>query len=158
MQWIFIIFLVVSLVHMGEEFFYPGGFLAQMRKFNPRFAPHITGKKAFVINALQLVLACIALIVGTNYLPFSLSIAGLILINSLVHIGAAIRLRGYAPGLISSLVLYIPASVFAYFWFIKSGAIGASGVIFSLVLGILYQLIAVATILLSVVFSGGEKT
>ena len=38
MNWIFGAFLGASLFHMGEEYFYPGGFMGFMKRLNPKFS------------------------------------------------------------------------------------------------------------------------
>lgn len=53
-EWILIAFLAASLLHMGEEYFYPGGFMDIMKRLNLRFAPLITVPMAVIINSLQL--------------------------------------------------------------------------------------------------------
>ncbi len=139
MDWIFGAFLLVSVIHMVEEFIYPGGFMDIMKRLNPRFAPFVTLPFVIIINGLQLFLCVIALIVGKQNLAFSLSVASLLLINSLMHVMGCIRARGYAPGVVSGLVLYLPLSVYAYLLFVASGALSVGEGIASGVLGLIYQ-------------------
>ncbi len=139
MEWVFTGFLIASIIHIVEEYVYPGGFPAVMKRTAPRFAPQITTRFAVVINGLQLVLCLVAIVVGQRNLVFSLSVAGLLLINGLVHAGGSIRLRGYAPGVISGLVFYLPLSIYACASFVASGQITASELLVSGVLGLLYQ-------------------
>jgi hypothetical protein len=68
MGWIFSTFLVASMIHMGEEYFYPGGFMDLMKRFNPKFAPIVTAPIAVIINGLQLLLCVVAIAVGKNIL------------------------------------------------------------------------------------------
>jgi len=110
---IFSAFLAVSIFHMGEEYFYPGGFMDVMKRLNPRFAPLVTAPMAIVINGLQLSLCVVAIVVGEKVLVFSMSVAGLLFINGLMHIIGCIRVKGYAPGVITGALLYVPLSVYA---------------------------------------------
>jgi hypothetical protein len=59
MDWVFAAFLAVSLLHMGEEYIYPGSFMDLMKRLNPRFAPRVTVRFAVIINSLQLLLCIV---------------------------------------------------------------------------------------------------
>ena len=144
MAWIFGAFLVVSMLHMGEEYFYPGGFMNVMKRLNPKFAPLVTVPMAVVINGLQLVLCLVAIAVGKTALVFSMSIAGLLFINGLTHILGCVRVRGYVPGVITGVLLYIPLSTYAYYIVVSSGQLTPTGVIVTGVLGLLYQAVPIS--------------
>jgi len=68
-----------------------------------------------------------------------MSVAGLLFFNGLVHLATSIKVKGYAPGMITGGVLYLPISIFAYVNFWSSGQVNLAGVISSGLLGILYQ-------------------
>lgn len=149
MEWIFIAFLVVSMIHMGEEYFYPGGFMDVMKRLSPRFAPLVTAPMAVIINGLQLLLCFVAIATGKNELAFSMSVAPLLFINSLMHIMACARVKGYAPGVITGVLLYMPLSVYAYYLSISSGQLTLKGVIVSGVLGLLWQAVPISYFVLA---------
>ena len=139
MEWIFIAFLVASILHMTEEYFYPGGFMDFMGRLNPRFAPLLTVPAAVIINGFQLLL-CIAVIgVGKSQLVFSMSLAALLFINGLVHIAGCLRVKGYAPGVVTGILLYIPLSTYACFIAISSHRLSLRGAVAAGVLGLAYQ-------------------
>ena len=141
MNWIFSVFMIASLLHMTEEFFYPGGFMRSMKNLNPKFAPFVNAKAAIVINGLQILLCIVVMIIGERNLAFSLSIASLVFINFLMHIAGAIKTKGYAPGLITAIVIYLPLSVYSYYHYFSSGLLNISQFNISLILGIAYQLV-----------------
>ena len=143
MEWMFTAFLVVSVLHMGEEYFYPGGFMDIMKRLNPKFAPLVTTPMAVIINGLQLLLCIVAIVVGKNALVFGMSVAGLLFINGLMHIMGCIRVKGYAPGVITGILLYMPLSMYAYYLVISSGQLMLNGVIVSGVLGLLFQAVPI---------------
>ncbi len=143
MDWIFPAFLAASLAHMGEEYFFPGGFMQMMKRLNPRFERLITVPFAIVMNGLQLVLCAIVIAVGPRAPVFTMSVAGLIFINGLVHIGACARVRGYAPGVLSGVILYIPLAAYAYIVFLCAGLLTWQQVAWTGALGLLYQLIPI---------------
>jgi hypothetical protein len=149
MDWIFTAFVGAAIVHVVEEFLYPGGFMDVMKRFNPQFTPFVTVRFAVIINGLFLLLCVLAAIVGRNNLVFSLSVASLLFINALVHIGATLRARGYAPGIASSILLYLPLSLYAYYVFISSGQMAWPELVASGLLGVLYQAVPVSYLLLS---------
>ncbi|HMB25111.1 MAG TPA: HXXEE domain-containing protein, partial [Anaerolineales bacterium] len=95
----------------------------------------------------------LALIVKNSNLVFSLSIAGLLFVNSLMHIMGSIRVRGYTPGLVTGILLYLPFSIYGYSVFLNSGQLTLSEGFVTLVLGILYQAVPIAYLALS----GGAK-
>ncbi len=149
MDWVFSAFLAVSLVHMGEEYIYPGGFIDLMKRLNPRFAPLITVRFAVIINALQILLCIVALAVGRNNLAFSLSVAGLLFFNGLIHLVGSIRVKGYAPGVITGVVLYLPLSLCAYYLFWSAGQLTLFEGIASGLLGMLYQAVPISYLALA---------
>lgn len=136
MEWIFIVILIVSIVHVIEEYF--GGFVDQMK----RFVPDLDLANFASVNMTFIILSFIAVIVGSASLIYSLSIAALLFINALFHIGGAIRLKGYSAGLISALVLYIPVSIYAYSYYWNIGALTQVDVILSVVLGVIWMIMA----------------
>jgi len=144
MEWIFTAFLVVSIIHMGEEYFYPGGFMDVMKRLSPKFAPLVTVPMAIIINGLQLLLCIASIIIGKKALIFSVAIAGLLFINGWMHIMGCVRKKGYAPGVITGVLLYVPFSVYAYYLFISSNQLTLNGVIVTGVLGLLYQAIPIS--------------
>lgn len=143
MKWIFIAFLAASMIHMGEEYFYPGGFMDVMKQVNPKFAPLVTARMAVVINGLQLLLCLAAIAVGENAPAFSMSVAALLFINGLVHIVGCFRVNRYVPGAITGTLIYIPLSVYAYYLTLSSGQLTRNGLIVTAVLGLLCQAVPI---------------
>jgi hypothetical protein len=140
---IFVAFLIGSLLHMVEEYFYPGGFIDVMKRFNPRFAPYVTTSMAVVINGLQLLLCSIAIVVGRRVPIFGMSVAALLILNGFTHVAACVSTRRYVPGVATGLALYIPVSVYAYYLHIGSGIAVVGDLIISGALGLLYHVVPV---------------
>ncbi len=63
-MWIFWAFLGASVLHMTEEYFWPGGFMQLLKRMNPRFAPLVTVRMAVILNGMQLLLCGMA--ISTN--------------------------------------------------------------------------------------------
>ena len=149
MDWIFGGFLAASILHMVEEYFYPGGFMDVMKGFNPKFAPFVTPRLAVIINGLQLVLCAIAMVVGKNLPVFSMSIAGLLFINALMHIGACVRVKGYSPGVVTGVLLYLPLSIYAYSFYLGSNQLTWDGILITGLIGLLYQVVPISYLTLA---------
>lgn len=144
MSWIFVTFLLASLMHMAEEYWLPGGFMERMKIANPRFAPYVTSQMAVVVNGLQILLCLATIIVGESLLAFSLSIAGLVFINGCVHLIGTSASRRYVPGVITGTVLYIPLALFAFRTFLLSGQIDQGQALFAILLGLAFQFVPLA--------------
>jgi len=149
MNWIFWAFVGAAAIHVVEEFVYPGGFLASMRSFNPKFASSVTVRFAVIINSLFLLLCVVGAIIASKSFVFSLSVASLLSLNALMHIVRAVKARGYVPGVISGVLLYLPLSLYAYYLYASSGQLTFFGGMASGLLGALYQAIPAGYLALS---------
>jgi hypothetical protein len=141
--WILYACLAASVLHMVEEYFYPGGFPAFMKSQSPRFAPWINTPFALIVNGLQLLLCLVAIALGWSRPLLGLSIAGLLLLNGLTHIGGCIRARRYAPGMVTGILLYLPLSVYTFAIFSSTGQLSPSTTAAALLLGAAYQAVPI---------------
>ena len=149
MNWIFVAFLITSTLHMTEEYFFPGGFMSMMKRLNPKYARFVTVRMAVIVNGLQLVFCIFAILVANTSLVFSMSIAALLFINALTHLGGCIRTQGYVPGVVSGILLYLPLSVYAYSLFLHSGQLTPNQVVITGSLGLLYQAVLIVYLALA---------
>ncbi|MFZ2068150.1 MAG: HXXEE domain-containing protein [Xanthobacteraceae bacterium] len=108
--------LIIYMLHQIEEHLWPGGF----RQFTNA---HVfkSGNNNWPVD-----IGGVALInIGYVWVPVSLAVLypealrwvglgwiGLTLINALTHIVSTIRLRIYNPGLITSIILFLPFTIF----------------------------------------------
>jgi hypothetical protein len=152
MNWIFYLFPIAGILHVLEEFVYPGGFTAFMKKMAPWFAPFVTPAFGIVINGLFLFLTILAALLGRAIPVFGLSVAALLGINGLTHTLGALRVRRYAPGLLTGILLYPPLAILAYSWFLLSGGVSIGQGVGSLVLGAAYQLVPILYLGLAYIF------
>jgi hypothetical protein len=128
---IFWIILVASATHVLEEYF--GGFVEMFQKYSP--IRGMTKGVFLVVNSAFIILCALAAVINVLVPIYSLSIAALIFINSFIHVGGAIKARGYAAGIISAILLYIPLSVYAYLLYSEAGLLGMSVLVSSFALG-----------------------
>jgi Protein of unknown function with HXXEE motif len=130
MTWIWWAPLVASLLHIFEEFVYPGGFADWDRAYRPEFNTSITPRFHILVNAL-LVLAGLQVGLLKNrdvglhggavpqaHALVWLTLAGLLFSNALFHLKGALRTHRYSPGIITGLGLYIPLTIFGYIYFV----------------------------------------
>jgi Protein of unknown function with HXXEE motif len=112
---IFAALLVIYMLHQIEEHLWPGGF----RQFTNAHVfesgrddwPVDPGGVALVnIGYVWLPVAAAALFPQTLRWV-GLAWVGLTLINAITHIVTSIRFRGYNPGLVTSIVLFVPFTV-----------------------------------------------
>jgi hypothetical protein len=116
-QAMFTALLLIYMLHQVEEHLWPGGFrqYANAHVFHSGNDdwPVGMGGVAFVnVGIVWLPIAAAALA------PVSLRWLGLVwiggtLVNGIIHVVTTIRFRGYNPGLATSLVLFLPFTIWA---------------------------------------------
>jgi hypothetical protein len=134
-------------LHVFEEFVFPGGMEDWMKSYRPQLAGAVTQSYLFKINAIPLVASLLVSLGVFNYLgsySFGGLYAWLVLMsiqafNALFHIRAAIKTKQYAPGLVSSIVFYLPLAIVSFVFFIKIGAINIFSAIGCLIIGSFFQ-------------------
>jgi hypothetical protein len=138
-DWIFILLPIAAVVHIIEEYLFPGGFTEAFRKLLPRASHLFTVKFHILVNVIFILMCFIAALIGQANLILSLSVFGLIFTNAVLHIRGAIIQKGYYPGVISGIFIYIPIAIYAYSIFINSKQLSWIQAIISFLLGALYM-------------------
>ena len=138
-NWIFIALPIAAAIHIIEEYIIPGGFAEAFSKLLPRASHLFTTKFHIFVNSLFFLLCLISAFIGKANLVLSLSIFGLIFVNAVLHIRGAIIKKGYYPGVISGVLIYIPITVYAYSLFITSQQLTWMQAGLSFLLGVLYM-------------------
>lgn len=128
--------LIAAILHISEEFFYPGGFLKWIKKNLPGAGKRFNVKLAVIVNGLFLLLCAAGVLFAENYPEFALSIAGLVLVNGFLHIFSSVFTKSYSPGLITSLIFYLPVSIYIF----ASFSFSSAEVLIFVLYGILYHL------------------
>lgn len=148
MTWLFIAILIAAILHVIEEYAWPGGFPAFMRGMAPQFAGGITTPFAVLINGGFLLLCAAAALLWPRAVAFCLSVAALLVVNGLTHIGASARTRGYAPGVVTGALLYIPLGVYAFILAISMGLAASQEILTAALLGVGYALVPIVSLAL----------
>jgi hypothetical protein len=127
------------MLHIFEEFVYPGGFVAWYRRYRVD-ASRITTRFLIIINA-ALLIACwdSAILVrqGAGVL-YWLIIAALTFANGSWHAWASFKSREYSPGTITGLAIYVPLSIYGYSHFLRSGAASVTTALIAAAIGCWY--------------------
>ena len=131
--------LAAAVLHVFEEFVFPGGFLKWYRQYRGPAATGITKSFLWKINALLLAGCFNAGFVGHNpkNLWFWVLFAALLGSNGVWHAWATVRSRAYSPGLITGMLLYLPLASISIGYCIMSGAMTPSAW-FAAIIGALY--------------------
>ncbi len=133
--------LVIYMFHQTEEHLWPGGFRQftnahVFKSGNDNWPVDIRGVALINIGYVWLPVGLAALYpealrwVGLGWI-------GLTLINALTHIVSTIRLRIYNPGLITSIVLFLPFTIFVLALEARRGMLSGTDIGLIVVAGIL---------------------
>jgi hypothetical protein len=143
-QALFAAALIIYMIHQIEEHLWPGGFrqFANARIFKSGHDdwPVTEGGVALVnVGYVWLPILLAALFPGPlRWL--GLAWIGGTLINALTHIIGAIRLRSYNPGLVTSIVLFLPFTIWALTREVSAGLLTGWQVAGLLVAGIVLHI------------------
>jgi hypothetical protein len=104
-----VILLIAALLHLVEEYIYPGGFLLWMRQ--------AIGQSPGAAEAVIINLAFVALVATPLFSAapsvWTLSVPAVLLANGALHVIGTIVTRRYSPGVITSVVLFFPLAGYA---------------------------------------------
>jgi hypothetical protein len=138
---------LAALLHVIDEYFFPGGFVDAMSEVSPRFGGLVTPAFAVIINGLFVLLCCVAAASGRKRRFFGQTVLGLILANSVAHVGGTIRLRRYNPGLATAVLLYVPLALSGYRRALASGESTPVEVAGSIAVGASYHAVPLVSLL-----------
>jgi len=121
--------LGAAMLHISEEFVFPGGFAAWYRRYRVD-SSKVTPKFLIVVNG-ALLLACINVALLGRTAPgvvYWLAMAALLCSNGIWHAWATYKSRTYSPGVITGMAIYLPLAVYGYRELLLSGeaSIGAA--------------------------------
>jgi Protein of unknown function with HXXEE motif len=128
------------LLHIIEEFAIPGGFREWYQKYNPSIAPSLTKGFLITVNTVLIIMCFIPVLIATNPqgVALWLTLVAILFSNSLFHIAGGIKSRQYSPGIVTSILLYIPISIYGYWYFISTSQASIGTAIVAIILGTSY--------------------
>jgi Protein of unknown function with HXXEE motif len=141
---LFAALLVIYFIHQIEEHLWPGGFrqFADAHMFhsgNDNWPVNINGV-ALVNTAFVWLPIALAAIFPQALRWVGLAWIGLTLINGIIHIVTTIRLRLYNPGLVTSIVLFLPFTIYTLVLGVERGTLTGGEVGLIMLLGVLLHL------------------
>jgi hypothetical protein len=145
--WVFWALAGAALVHVAEE--YLGGWVPSVQ----RYIPGVTWSQFVIVNAAFLILCVAGAVVGTTRLTLALSVASLVLVNAAIHVAASLALRQYSPGIISSVLLYLPFGLYAFYAAARSGEMSLGTGLRAALLGVLWMAVPLGFQAARLVFS-----
>ncbi len=138
--------LPISLgLHVVEEFFFPGGLMQWDKDYRPQFEPALKPMYYFRINAIGMAASILTSLGASSFIEIRLWLAFTMVFpgyNSFWHIWGAIRSRRYCPGMLTSLVLYLPLTVISLAYFLRTGRLDVISALVCIALAPFYQLVS----------------
>lgn len=141
---LFAALLVIYMVHQTEEHLWPGGFrqFTNARLFkssNPNWPVDIDGVALVNIVYVWVPLA-LAVIWPDELRWIGLGWVALTLVNGIIHVVTTLRFRVYNPGLVTSIVLFLPFTLYVLYHEVAIGAISGVEVAALLIAGVLLHI------------------
>ena len=136
--------LVAVLLHVFEEFVWPGGFAEWYRWYRPERAVSVTTGFLVRINVLFVVMALGAAMLGFRPygVAFWLVVASIAAANGAFHLWATLKTRRYSPGVITGCIIYLPLAVSGFIYFWRAGLAGVPLLVQAAIIGPAYNFYA----------------
>jgi len=133
--------LVAAVLHITEEFLFPGGFPAWYRRYNAD-PSRVTRRFLLIINAGLLVACVNVALLGHNPIGvvYWLVMSALLASNGCWHAWASYQSRSYSPGVITGITVYVPLTIYGYIEFVRSGAVPGLTAVIAFFVGASYPL------------------
>ena len=134
------------LLHVTEEFFFPGGFISWFHRYRPKCEGTKTSHYIAinVLGFLLILAAAIKMSVSHSEYGNLLIILGILSCNGIfTHLLGAVRTKTYSPGMVTSIVLYLPLTVLSYLTVLSSGRLNPAWLPLCIALGPLMELYSV---------------
>jgi hypothetical protein len=108
-------------LHIVEEFLFPGGFGSWYRSYKQSVSTSFTPRYLVMINIILVVLCILPLLMDAmTGIALWLTMASVVFVNALFHVRGSLTSRKYSPGVVTSVLLYIPLSVYGYWYFLTT--------------------------------------
>jgi hypothetical protein len=118
---IFWLLPIAAILHIIEEFAFPGGFASWYRTYKSSIATSFTSRYLIMVNIVLVVLCLLPLALGPlEGIALWLSMASVVFFNAFFHLRAALKTRKYSPGMVTSGLVYIPLSIYGYWYLLTS--------------------------------------
>jgi len=140
--------LGAAILHVFEEYGYPGGFSQYLKRRVPALAEYVTPGFSITINVL-LLFTCVAATTPLTTPILKLAVAALLGINALMHIAGTIQTKRYVPGVITAVLLYLPLSVTAFTAAVHASSTPVVTALQAIAAGVALQLVPILTLVIA---------
>lgn len=121
-EYVLWVVVIACALHVTEEAVLD--WVGEAGRMMGRFGLVITWSDFWVVNAAMIVGGIAGAMIGWHAPEISLMLPALIAINAVFfHMGATLATRRYSPGIITSVVLYIPVAAWAYYGAFADGVL-----------------------------------
>jgi hypothetical protein len=136
---------ICIMLHVTEEFLFPGGFSEWYEKLVPSKSKGIRPGYLVWINTLMIGVCVLPAWFGPNVHGINIwytvvTVAG---INAIFHITGVIKLRIYSPGVVTGTLLYLPLFIYSSYTWLSSGMISWSSALVILAAAVGYHIFSV---------------
>lgn len=114
---IFLFLFISALLHIADEFVYPGGFPEKFKRLISGTGLGINNFQIALINILFLSFCVFVLIYGNSYPLIGMAAIMLVMLNGFAHLLASLKYHEFFPGVFTGTLLYIPLGLFALIFF-----------------------------------------
>jgi hypothetical protein len=134
------------MLHVTEEFLFPGGFVEWYNKLvPPKTVKTVRYGYLVWINTLMMGVCVLPVYYGESFHGFSIwyLITAMAATNACFHIWGVLKLKAYSPGVITGTLLYLPLFAVGTVQLIPSGELSSGRAILYVALGIGYHIFSV---------------
>jgi len=133
------------MMHVTEEFLFPGGFIEWYKEFRPALASGIKPGYIVWINALMIGICNVSLYLGPTSHGATIwyTVAAIGAINACFHIIGVFSLKKYSPGVVTGVLLYLPLFIYGTWYLLSSGDLSIAKLVIDLAIAIGYHLFSV---------------
>lgn len=134
------------MLHVTEEFLYPGGFPEWYRELvPPKTDQGIKAGYLVWINTLMIGVCVLPVYFGETYHGVSVwyCISAISAANACFHIWGVMKLKKYSPGVITGVLLYIPLFIIGTQQFLGNHSLSLSKAITWIAVAIAYHIFSV---------------
>lgn len=134
---IFLLLFFSALLHIADEFVYPGGFAEKFKNLISRTGLAINNFQIVFINILFLSFCLFVLIYGKSFPVIGMSAVMLVMLNGFAHLFISLKHHEFFPGVITGTLLYIPLGLLSLIFF----PLHINGKLISLFLAVIFHMI-----------------
>lgn len=138
--------LLVVLLHIVEEFVWPGGFADWYARWFPHTRQSFTKGYGFFVNGLLILVAFLLGLLGPDWsraVSLWICVVAILGSNAIFHFIGVLKFKTYSPGVFTGTLLSLPLLVLGSGHFLQTGKATPSMVMFSVIVGSFFNVWAI---------------